>query len=130
MVSVTPIIKKSTLILLQSVPNEVDVIDISETIKSINGVNDIQHLHVWRLNQERIIASAHIKVKNVEDSFQENLQIMKTIERILHSNNIHATTIQIEDDAVSLDSCDVSTCQKNCKCCEETTKVENQISQV
>lgn len=121
--TVVPLFKKSSLIILQTVPNDYDINELKDKIKSIEGVVDVHHFHLWSLNPEKIIASAHVRVNSENDRFYD-WSIVNSIKKVLHANNIHSTTIQLEHDCVSLDSCDVSSCPSNCKCCDEVPQVE------
>lgn len=60
----------------------------------IPGVESVHELHVWRLNQRKTIASAHIVVdgKTVEN-FQDKA---KVIMECLHAYGIHNATLQPE----------------------------------
>lgn len=59
--STLPLLKKSSLILLQGVPLSCNVEELRKKIFSVNGVVDVHHFHVWSLNSEKMIASAHGK---------------------------------------------------------------------
>lgn len=60
-VSTLPLLKKSSLILLQSVPLSCNVEELRRKIFCVDGVIDVHHFHVWSLNPEKMIASAHGK---------------------------------------------------------------------
>jgi len=67
---------------------------IKKTLKQIPGVDSVHELHVWRLDQKKAIASAHIIVSNPDvASFMEQA---KTISQCLHAYGIHSTTLQPE----------------------------------
>lgn len=87
-----PLVKQCCFILLQNVPKDINLETIRKKILEIDGVEDLHHLHIWQLNDHRIIGTLHIIICN-ED---ENKKYMEKIEEILHENKVHATTIQIE----------------------------------
>lgn len=59
--STVPLLKKSSLILLQGVPLNCNINELRDLIKSVNGITDVHHFHVWSLNSEKLVASAHSK---------------------------------------------------------------------
>lgn len=59
--STIPLVKKSSIILLQGVPLTCDIDELEKKILSIHGVVDVHHFHVWSLNSEKLVATAHGK---------------------------------------------------------------------
>lgn len=56
------LVVESSLILLQSVPDHINMDELErKLLKQIDGVMGIHELHVWQLAGDRIIATAHIK---------------------------------------------------------------------
>ncbi|CAF1009120.1 unnamed protein product [Brachionus calyciflorus] len=103
--STVPLLRKSSLILLQGVPLSLNVDELRNKIFSVNGVIDVHHFHVWSLNSEKMIASAHVRLTGEKDE-KRDWETVEQVKRLLHRNNIHLTTIQLEHDDASLDSCD------------------------
>uniref|UniRef100_UPI00359006E1 proton-coupled zinc antiporter SLC30A1-like isoform X1 n=1 Tax=Myxine glutinosa TaxID=7769 RepID=UPI00359006E1 len=120
-----PLLRESGLILLQTVPKHIDVRQLLEKLRSVDGVLAVHELHVWQLAGSRIIATAHIKCQDPA-SYMETA---KRIKAILHDEGIHATTVQPEfaDDGLSgsrMALCDLS-CQTQCalkQCCTTAGK--------
>lgn len=121
-------VKESGRILLQSPPSGVDVSDIKHDLEKIPGVLSVHELHVWRLNQLKALASAHIVV--TEPSLESFHQQMRTINECLHAYGVHSATIQPElvgQQGSSFNSGgtqrrDLVTCMMNCGLsCEELT---------
>ena len=49
-ISTWPLLRDSTLILLNSIPSNIDLMDLEKRlITSVQGVSSIHELHVWRL---------------------------------------------------------------------------------
>lgn len=113
-----PIIKKCCKILLHIVPKDIDINDIRNNILKIENVKDLHHLHIWQLNDLRIISTMHIVIN--ADNNRDNIK--KTVENILHKNNIHSTTIQFEN--IADKRCDNYKCDnENCNdlaCCDDS----------
>jgi zinc transporter 1 len=94
LLSAIPLTKNSGKILLQSAPLGVKLEDIKHDLESIPGVQSVHELHVWRLDQKRAIASAHIVVSEPDiASFMKNVQVFR---ECLHAYGIHSATIQPE----------------------------------
>jgi len=58
--SALPLTKKTGLILLGSLPPNVDVSKVAGALEGIPGVHSVHDLHIWQLSQEKSIASAHV----------------------------------------------------------------------
>lgn len=92
LLSSLPLIKRSGTILLESVPLGVDPEDVKHDLEAVPGVVAIHELHLWRLNQQKAIASAHVVVESLEDF----MRLGNTINACLHAYGIHSATIQPE----------------------------------
>ncbi|KAF7562497.1 hypothetical protein G7046_g1617 [Stylonectria norvegica] len=89
-----PLVKNSGSILLQIAPGGIDLKDIKHDIEMIPGVESVHELHVWRLDQRKSIASAHIVVDGrTVKSFTDKAKI---IMECLHAYGIHSATLQPE----------------------------------
>lgn len=64
------------------------------TMRQLDGVLAIHELHVWRLNQQKILASAHITISDAQLSgFQK---LAETVTECFHAYGIHSVTLQPE----------------------------------
>ncbi|KAL7950166.1 cation efflux protein [Trichoderma barbatum] len=89
-----PLTKSSGRILLQIAPNEINPDDVKHDIKKIPGVESVHELHIWRLDQRKSIASAHVVVDGrTVRSFADTAKI---IMECLHAYGIHSATLQPE----------------------------------
>lgn len=52
----------------------------------------MHEFHVWQLAGDRIIASAHIRCRNLADY----MRIAEQVKEFFHNEGIHSTTIQPE----------------------------------
>lgn len=105
-----PLLKESALILLQTVPKQINMHRLNERLLSLDGVLAIHELHIWQLAGSRIIATAHIKCHD-PTSYME---VAKRIKDFFHNEGIHATTIQPEFVTFSSESRD-SLCELSCR---------------
>ncbi|XP_019621283.1 PREDICTED: zinc transporter 1-like [Branchiostoma belcheri] len=88
-----PLLKESGLILLQTVPPHLKMDALRrKLIEQVDGVLAVHEFHIWQLAGNRIIASAHIKVRNLADY----MLIAEKIKEFFHNEGIHSTTIQPE----------------------------------
>ena len=65
---------------------------IRDSLETVPGVVAVHELHLWRLNQQKAIASAHVVVESLEDF----MRLGKTINSCFHAYGIHSATIQPE----------------------------------
>ncbi|KAK4461656.1 cation efflux protein [Cladorrhinum samala] len=119
------LLKNSGAILLQSAPAGVNLVDIKHDIEKIPGIESVHELHVWRLDQQKAIASAHVVVS--DPNMNHFIDKAKTIGECLHAYGIHSTTLQPEF-ALSPDiptgcqmSCGRGSCEK-LTCCSVATE--------
>lgn len=121
-----PLLKESALILLQTVPEQIDMPKLKGKLKSLDGVLAVHDLHIWQLAGARIIATAHIKCTDPA----LYMDIAKRIKDVFHDEGIHATTVQPEFSAFSEGfgdpQCELS-CRSQCKpklCCTPTKRAK------
>ena len=93
------IINSSLRILMQSTPEDFDVADAIATLKSINGVEDVHHVHVWSLTPGRNLFAGHICVQSLARDGQRILD--EASETLKQRFNIYFSTIQLEDECFS-----------------------------
>lgn len=92
-------------IMLQSVPEDVDVNGMSQEIKKLHQVQDFHDLHIWTMDGSYHVASIHVLVDNL--STQEYTHLYQDIRLIMERYNIQHPTIQIEttNDTCYLENC-------------------------
>ncbi|XP_012286583.1 zinc transporter 1 [Orussus abietinus] len=91
--SVWPLLHESAMILLQTVPTHIQVDAIQQRLlENVDGVLAVHEFHVWQLAGDRIIASAHIRCRNLS----EYMKIAEQVKEFFHNEGIHSTTIQPE----------------------------------
>lgn len=105
-----PLLKESALILLQTVPKQINMHRLNERLLGLDGVLAIHELHIWQLAGSRIIATAHIKCHDPTSY----MDVAKRIKDFFHNEGIHATTIQPEFVTFNSESRD-SLCELSCR---------------
>ena len=91
--------KSIITIFLEKVPEGIDINDIKKSIKNIEGVIDVHHIHIWSLDGYKNYATIHV----VTDS-----NVKEEIRHLLLHKGIQHVTIEIES---SNEVCN----DKNCK---------------
>ncbi|KAJ5748023.1 uncharacterized protein N7511_009719 [Penicillium nucicola] len=94
LLSSMPIMRQAGLILLECVPTGVDMGDVTHDLERIPGVHSIHELHIWRLNQQKTLASVHVVVS--ENSVEDFMRIARVINECFHAYGIHSVTLQPE----------------------------------
>ncbi|MDP8219404.1 MAG: cation diffusion facilitator family transporter [Candidatus Theseobacter exili] len=88
------ILKEASNVLLMGSPKSISLDKIKREIESIEGINNIHHVHMWMLNEQIIHFEAHIDVKDMLIS--ESTQLSLVIEKKLHDLGISHITLQFE----------------------------------
>ncbi|KAJ4015132.1 hypothetical protein NW766_005463 [Fusarium irregulare] len=94
LLSAIPLVKNSGAILLQTTPKGINLEDVKHDIEKITGVESVHELHIWRLDQRKSVASAHIVVDDrTLEGFADKAKI---IMECLHAYGVHSATLQPE----------------------------------
>ncbi|WP_105956402.1 cation diffusion facilitator family transporter [Apilactobacillus quenuiae] len=89
-----PIISKTIKILMQGAPH-VDCYAIQKDLLNIDGVTGIHHVHIWSVDENSIMFSAHVNMKDMMISDAE--KIYDPITKLLHDKyNVEHVTLQAE----------------------------------
>lgn len=97
------IVKEALDVIMMSSPEGIDLNELKLLVESINGVKNIHHIHLWKLNDNDTHFEAHIEVEDMVVS--KTAEIQKLIEHELHDRyEINHTTLQFECDKCSTKS--------------------------
>ena len=89
------LVKDSVNILLEAVPKDVSLDEVEKSLRSISGVKDLHHLHIWTITSGIHALSAHVLVDDVLMS--RTGQILQEVNRVLRErHSVSHTTIQFE----------------------------------
>ena len=89
------ILKQSIHILLESTPENIDMKEMVEKLHTVDGVRSVHDLHVWSINENLRMLSAHVVTDDI--SMRECSLIQQDINELLeHGYNIQHATLQIE----------------------------------
>ena len=89
------IIKEAVDILMQATPYNIDLEKIKTKVEKTKEIDNMHHLHVWKLNDSQIHLEAHLNLKSNIDMIKM-MSIKSKVEKILHNQfGIEHTTLQI-----------------------------------
>jgi len=96
------LVMESVHILLESTPKDIALNEVIDGVKTIEGVRDLHHVHVWTITSGIYALSAHVLIEDQMTS--RSSQILEDINRFLTEKfNIDHTTIQFECEACETD---------------------------
>lgn len=85
-------------VLLQGVPAEVDIEALKIDIRKVEGVQNVHDVHVWSLDGETNVLTAHVAVAS--QSIDDAYTIQRRIKDRLHDqHHIEHSTIELETEA-------------------------------
>lgn len=89
------LLKQSINILLEGVPEEVDIEKLRTDLLSLNGVESIHQLKVWAITSKNIHLTVHLFAPEADRTklYQD------AVEMLSHEHGIAEVTLQIEDDS-------------------------------
>ncbi len=94
-ISTIPLFKDTSYILLQTIPKHLEIRRVkSQLLESVPEITNVHELHIWRLTDEKIVASAHLNRKNLSNY----MVVADKVKKFFHSLGIHSVTIQYESD--------------------------------
>ena len=89
------LLRQSINILLEGVPEEIDIEKLRHDLLALDGVESIHQLKVWAITSKNIHLTVHLFAPNIDRN-----QLHRTaIEMLSHEHGIAEVTLQIEDDA-------------------------------
>jgi len=90
------ILKKSTDILMEKTPAQINILEIKEVIEKIPQVDNLHHVHIWQTNDKEFLFEGHVDIKQ-DINLSKVEKIRSEINTILSNKfEINHTTLQIE----------------------------------
>ena len=138
LVSTWPLLRDSTLILLNTIPAHIDLLDLeTRLVTTVAGVSSIHELHVWRLVGRRVVASCHLEMTPPPlgtESVDHHMDVARQVKEFFHKAGIHSTTIQLEYWSPKLSRAgeknDLGSCQLTCPRKESSSSGEFKVGKV
>jgi len=89
------ILRQTIRILLESTPENIDMKNMVNDLLTVEGVRGVHDLHVWSINENLRVLSAHIMTEDIPVSAGTSIQ--RGVNEILfHKYNIQHATLQLE----------------------------------
>lgn len=82
-------------VFLQSVPGGIDVQEIEDQIRNVQGVLSTHHTHIWSLDGEHHVLSTHIDIGS-DASREQAMEIKNKVKELLSCYQIGHLTLEIE----------------------------------
>ncbi|MEX0608118.1 MAG: cation diffusion facilitator family transporter [Balneolaceae bacterium] len=88
-------LRETINILMESTPDNIDIDELTSTMKSVAEVCGAHHVHVWQLDEQNILLESHIVIEKQD---LEKMESIKTeIKKLLHDKfGIHHSTLEFE----------------------------------
>jgi cobalt-zinc-cadmium efflux system protein len=88
-------LRETLVILLQGVPLGVELEKVESAIRSVPGVCDVHHVHVWSQDGEHHVLTGHVVVPEIE-SFARIAEIRRNVKQELKQFGISHATLEFE----------------------------------
>lgn len=88
---------KSMKIMLQRVPSNVNLPELRQKLLCLDNVKKVEHLHVWSLNKEKTVVSAHLITDGITD-LKESEQLKEKVRNIVSDLKTEHITIDIKNE--------------------------------
>lgn len=83
--------------LLDATPAGIDVGEVEAAMRSVDGVTDVHHLHVWSLSPSDVAVTAHVEMEGEDATVHVAQATAQEIEAVLSERfGITHTTVQVE----------------------------------
>lgn len=92
--NVTKNLREAINILLQGVPKHINLEAVKRDIKAIEGVMGVHDIHIWSLEGETDIFTAHVVLD--DETLKSPEQTKQKIKEILEKHHIEHSTIELE----------------------------------
>lgn len=88
-------LKETLFVFLQGVPTDIDIAEVETKILNIEKVCSIHHMHVWSLEGEHHVFTAHVKLKEIS-KLEEVISIKERIKELLENYPFDHYTVETE----------------------------------
>lgn len=92
------LVREAVDVLLEAVPAHIDLAEVFEALKAVDGVTAVHDLHVWTIAHSMHALSAHLVVRS-EGGRVDNDSLLSSVKGVLRERfAIEHTTLQIESE--------------------------------
>lgn len=89
------LLRDSTHILMEGVPRGLELADVAESIRTVEGVKDVHHLNIWTVCSHILALSVHVDIAS-DDEGSRGVILHNIEHRLAERFHITHTTIQME----------------------------------
>ncbi len=99
-------LKKSLLVILQGIPEEISIDNIRQKLKNIPKVTDIHDCHAWSMDGQYNILTLHLRLDK-DYKLSEQAKLKEKVRTQLKDESIYHITIEFEgqDENCELEDC-------------------------
>ena len=99
-------LRKSMLVILQGIPEDVSLDEIKEKLKDISEITDVHDNHVWSMDGEYNILTIHLRLDQ-DYKLSEQAKLKEKVRSQLKDESINHITIEFEgqDENCELEDC-------------------------
>ncbi|CAM1361699.1 Cobalt-zinc-cadmium efflux system protein [Tenacibaculum sediminilitoris] len=101
-------IKESLRVILQGTPENISIEEIQQKIVSMKSIEGIHDCHLWTMDGEYNVFTAHLVIKNEDFSWEKKHEIKQQVKQVLH-NEFYLEHITLELELTSQE-CDYENC--------------------
>lgn len=98
-------IRQTLRIMLQGIPDDIDIEHLNEKLLQLDNIEDIHDLHIWSMDGEYNVLTLHVTLKK-PIAMHEQAELKAIIRNLLHEEHIQHATIEFESTG--------ETCQCQC----------------
>jgi cobalt-zinc-cadmium efflux system protein len=92
------LVRESSAILMQFTPKNIDIEELVKSIQEESEIEDVHHIHIWKLDDKRIHLEAHLDF-NEDVPLSVSNAVIARLEKKLHDAfDVEHTTFQCEYD--------------------------------
>ncbi len=108
MISSIRLLRESMQVLMEGVPSNIQIDEVSQTLSALDGIHSIHDLHIWTLTSGTVVLSAHVSIKELS-SWPVLLESLRNT--IKKRYNIDHITLQPEPEIIDCQPCNGSVMQ-------------------
>lgn len=88
-------LKEALVILLQGVPDSVQIAKVEDAIRAVPGICDVHHTHVWSQDGVHHVLTTHAVIADA-DSYERVAALRRRVKEEVKAFGIHHATIEFE----------------------------------
>lgn len=88
-------LRETINILMESKPENIDIYELTESMKTVDKVCGVHHVHVWRLDENSTLLESHVVIERKDLGEMESIK--SAIKKMLHDKyDIDHSTLEFE----------------------------------